>query len=416
LNITQGISLIGAGIGQTVISRSGSNDIIDYQPSNYSLNTPFRISSFTFDMGGNGGIAIILNTNLTSNLVVQSNVRLDHNRFQNIPITSTADHYIVFAGIRGVIDNNVFGRVFYPFRATSNIQYRDSAGNLISGGAAEWNNLEGIVFGKADNNIFFEDNVFEELTSGGSGVAMSDCQYGSRYAFRYNTINITGSGQPLFDMHGNQGQYFYACMGGEIYGNNITGGGGTLLDHRGGRAFVFNNNAASSMSIQVREEFADSITPVNYVGLNALQYSQHVNGSYYWGNRTNLTGSLITANVNTTCSQCTQNGLVENVDFWQDSKSFNGSLGIGCGTLAARPSTCTTGVGYWATNQSCTNLTGMVGDHPAAAIAGTLYRCTDNKTWDSGSTPLPYPHPLIDRASSSPLPPYMHMPVLNPLL
>lgn len=233
---------------------------------------------------------------------------------------------------------------------------------------------------------------------------MTDCQYGARYAYRYNTIHITGSGQSLFDMHGNQGEYFYSCMGGELYGNNITGGGGTLLDHRGGRAFVFNNNSASGMSIQVREEFADSLSPVNYVGPNATTYPQHVSGSYYWGNRTNFTGAFMTASINTTCSQCIENGLAENVYFWQQSNSFNGTSGIGCGTLAARPSTCNPGVGYWATTQSCSNLTGLVGDHPATPIAGTLYRCTAAKTWDSGASPLPYPHPLRGAVASHPLP------------
>ena len=41
---------------------------------------------------------------------------------------------------------------------------------------------EGLVFGKVDNNFYFEDNVFtvEHI--------VTDCQYSNRYAFRYNTI------------------------------------------------------------------------------------------------------------------------------------------------------------------------------------------------------------------------------------
>ena len=58
------------------------------------------------------------------------------------------------------------------------------------------------------------------------------------------------------------------------------------------------------------------------------------------GNRRTFTGSLITAYITTDCSMCHENGLAENVDFWQDAASFNGTSGIGCGTLA-NSATCT---------------------------------------------------------------------------
>ena len=68
--------------------------------------------------------------------------------------------------------------------------------------------------------------------------------------------------------------------------------------------------------------------------------------------------------------------------------------GVGCGTLANRPETCTTGVGYWATNQKCDDLTGMVGVNPSIPISGTLYKCTSTNTWEPYYTPYTYPHPL----------------------
>ncbi|MGZ3770415.1 MAG: hypothetical protein ACXVCP_12795 [Bdellovibrio sp.] len=267
------------------------------------------------------------------------------------------------------------------------------------GGRTEWNNFEGIVFGKADNNLWFEDNIFEGVSD-----IMTDCQVGNRYSFRYNTINLTVGVYPLFDMHGNQGGSFYSCFGGEIYGNNITGGqNGTLLDQRGGKVFVFNNNVTNSMGLQIREEYDDALSPVNYVGPNPPQMSQQVSGSYYWGNRINMTGSLLDTYINTTCSTCFKNGLVTGIDFFAD----NTSPAVGCGSLNQRPSTCSTGQGYWATNQSCTNLTGMVGAHPSTPITGTLYRCTSSNTWDLGASPLPYPHPLREASTVA-------KPVLNP--
>ena len=65
---------------------------------------------------------------------------------------------------------------------------------------------------------------------------------------------------------------------------------------------------------------------------------------------------------------------------------FNGTTGMGFGTLANRPITCSTnttelggGVGYFATDQG---------------PLGTLYRCAATNTWTVHYTPYTYPHPL----------------------
>jgi hypothetical protein len=70
---------------------------------------------------------------------------------------------------------------------------------------------------------------------------------------------------------------------------------------------------------------------------------------------------------------------------------FNGTTGMGFGTVANRPTTCTTstetafgagaaGVGYFATD---------VGSQ------GTLYTCSATNTWTVYYTPYTYPHPLV---------------------
>ncbi len=64
---------------------------------------------------------------------------------------------------------------------------------------------------------------------------------------------------------------------------------------------------------------------------------------------------------------------------------FNGTTGTGWGTLANRPTTCTVGVGYWATdaggNWHTTNGT---------ADDGELYVCKTLNTWGTSSDGWPY--------------------------
>jgi hypothetical protein len=76
---------------------------------------------------------------------------------------------------------------------------------------------------------------------------------------------------------------------------------------------------------------------------------------------------------------------------------FNGTTGTGWGTLANRPTTCTSnttenafgagtsGVGYYATDQGS---------------QGTWYKCTATNTWTSFYTPYTYPHPLVTATSA----------------
>jgi hypothetical protein len=378
LDIDKGIDLIGTGMGATTIrNNAGGEYLINYDPADYSRNDPIRISGFTFDLD-NKGPGIHLGAHAKSPpFTVQTKARIDHNRFYNAP--NSGFQAIWNRGtVRGVVDSNVFEGIAYPMRADPGV-----------GGSSWWDYFPIVQHGIADENLYFEDNNFTGVSLG----IVSDCQWSGRYVFRYNTISIPPAAHgsyPLFDMHGNQpgGGEMYSCFGGEIYGNKIDAGiyGVDLLDQRGGRALVFGNSvtAGDGAYIQVREEYSDSPT-TNPV-------PQHVTQSYYWNNWNNRSGTLTRIEGGESQDCC--NAIAEDSEYYNTAVPFDGTAGIGCGRLADRPSTCTAGVGYWVTEQSCSSLTGMVGANSTSKISGTLYRCTATNTWTAYFTPLAYPHPL----------------------
>ncbi len=106
--------------------------------------------------------------------------------------------------------------------------------------------------------------------------------------------------------------------------------------------------------------------------------------AYFWNNR--LNGALAGAS--------TEYNIVENLDFYNETSPFDGTTGVGVGTLADRPKTCTQGAAYWATDQGEWDST-----HPGPD--GQLYVASAKNTWTLHYIPFTYPHPLATGRSDA---------------
>ena len=359
LVITKGINLIGAGIGNTIITSayaSPSNRLIKYAPAKPFLDEPFRFSGFEINCNSSSSAFELYNSSHTHAL---TKIRIDHCKFYDAP---SVNMFLVQGHVYGVIDNNII-----KFAPSPRNQMTDHLGlNELS-----WSNFT-FEFGSA-NNLYWEDNVItinDLVTAAG---------HGGRYCYRYNSItyiNQTASAQ-IFDMHGNQPGMLFATMGAEIYDNTIVIQyvGGKLLDQRGGMALVYDNiiTANNPVFTSIRDEYKDDICLPKTTSDGE---TQHVNRSYYWNNIAN--GHRVNPYVSSTISYGGVIGVAPKPDrdYFAQVNSFNGSTGMGVGLLAARPSSCTLeGAGYWATDTK------------------TLYRWTTGK-WREYYKPYKYPHPL----------------------
>ena len=388
LTVTRGITLMGAGADRTTITADvgGEAYAVAYEPDDPSLDEAFRLTGFGFDLGFSSNGLLLSNADVLHPL---TKIRIDHNSFTSC----MAGFWVIDGAVYGVADSNTFnGQVHMD-----NLGEQDDS----------WNNLT-FTCGTAQN-FYYEDNTFDTdytIATGG---------HGGRYAYRYNTFNLTDDLYPMFDSHGNQTSGVYATMGIEIYGNLINAGEFTadLCDRRGGKALIFYNWYVGTGTAfgQSREEFSDAISPPAESPIDGTP--QHISDSYYWNNRENA--ELVTWPLTQNCCATTadelsmdcpaaacspEEGIQENREWWNHREPFDGTVGMGCGTLASRPATCTPGTGYWATDQSCSDLSGLVGASPATPISGTLFKCTAADTWTEACTPFAYPHPLRLRPCS----------------
>jgi hypothetical protein len=355
----------GAGIDQTKLSTSCA---IYFEfaptPADIAADTKFGISGMTLDGGGNNESTMRYCVEIKNQTTpMLHKCVIDHIYFKMCKRTLA-----IFGNVCGVMHSCNF-----TFQYAQAGTLYDSIMYFIGNNADSWDNHHpdpANPFGQSEN-FFVEDCSFD-------GNYWIGCGHGGRYSFRHNTFTNFNDIQ-LFDAHGNQPTLLYGSVVNEIYNNTISvvSHSFELLDHRGGYGIVHNNTITGGTAQYVWsyecDEYDDNLS--RWPVLEPAHEHMWPQGMYYFNNYGN--GTLL--RIDEKANYDPGNRILENASFWNHNISFNGSTGVGVGPLSARPGTCTTGVGYWATDTN------------------TLYRATAPNTWSVYYTPYTYPHPLRNR-------------------
>ena len=414
LSTTKDVVLAGAGSASTLITCT--TKCMDV-PNSQTI----RITQFSFTTGGGQ----IVNQRVNG-AVSGKTVRYDHNAwamsgagYSSLDITTepvsgcTADDPYVVPSV--IIDHNTFDDVRVDTNGTACSWGDGTAQHRI------WsqNPRPNAPTGTWPLTTYVEDNTF---TGTGGIINIMDCNYAGGYVARFNTITATSSNnRGYMEMHGMQGAS-RACQWNEIYNNTVEAAGSDnffgLLFKRTGSGVVFNNTSPSSAQAMRLNNQRSTEDPGGGVGKcdgtspydgntgahgypcrdqigrsqddsygSTGQAPQSLTPMYFWGNLAGTSRDVPL--LHSDMSSELADHIVSDRDYYVEGASFDGTSGVGNGTLASRPSTCTTGVGYWATDQ---------GEWWSAHSGndGQLYKCTATDTWTLYYIPYTYPHPLAN--------------------
>jgi hypothetical protein len=381
----------------------------------------FRMTGFTIK----GGTGQMKDLGLVSVSGQSKQVRIDHMHL-NLKTYSPMNNgkALRFTGwINGVVDHSILS----AFNGID-VWYDGYAGGGVEGDGA-WATATGL--GGSDY-IFVEDSVFGWVNE---YAAANDCSHGGKFVLRNNTMNwVSVQTHPT----GGAGRA-RGCRAWEVYDNDFTSPPVNdktqfnALFLSSGTGVVWGNSVPTGYKnfVTLHSMRKDNKTYPEATTPNGWGYcGTAFNGilSNWDGNNDALTGypcldqpgrgagDLLTGSFPNVKNQSTgclallpcawprqalepmyewdndftpapnwggsfmvayeTTVLAKNRDYYLQASPFTGATGTGSGLRANRPTTCTTNVAYWATDEE------------------TLYRCGANNAWTVYYRPHPYPHPL----------------------
>jgi VCBS repeat protein len=413
---TKGVTLICSTVGGCNVTATGT--VLGMNGNLSGANSKFyRVSGFNFT----GGASFII---WFYGPGIMQRVRIDHNSF-NASSGTTALMFgenTTVANFYGVVDHNTFSSsgsiaAFQyigavnpspppsPAGTASNLFFEDNTITVTTmtdaglgcidgwgGNAVVYRHntstnclvtMHGATHAGGPQNVEFYNNI-TTVNSGAAGQSVSDC---------YRCFHHQGSGEfyafnNRFTASGGKNSDALAMMDYRAYANSIDGGapicdGTQAID--GNRSPTATNRGYPCWH-QAGRDFATS--PVG----------GNLKPMYVWNNAWSDTLAMIPMTLEDLggAPDYTPQHQQANRDYYNAVSAsaqisptipFNGTTGMGFGTLANRPTTCTTntletggGVGYFAIDQGA---------------QGTLYRCSATNTWTVHYTPYTYPHPLV---------------------
>jgi hypothetical protein len=371
------ITLVGAGIGKTVISLGGVT-AVDIGISGS------RVTGFEFNFSSSAGVGIYVN---------HTGWRVDNCEFDFRNAESKGygieydnrnlyypDYYLGglvdncrFYNARSVINGSAFAR-------TSGA-YKYHAAPLDLGGPSA---------------VYFEDNYFYLSPQHGNVI---DANRSGSYVLRYNTFVHEATSGYCIEAHSLQSDQERGTKKWEIYRNHITS---TRVPFylRGGTGYVFQNIIDGTGNKKIEFDNVRDSAPVGDAGQCNGASSWDSNESGGWLCRDQPGSGNDVSAWSGTLPLPTQNKvpvyifggsslLVSASANVQASRDYYLESGgrMSVGVLTDRPGTCSAGAGYWATDQGNWNKSGKEGQ-------GVLYKCVSANNWQLYYTPYTYPHPL----------------------